>query len=181
MKRTLLLIGLLLSFTSTGYAEVLDVFHFSGNEWVKWDVPSKYGFIGGFIAGGAYVAIGSQTEMINKNIKKEEVLIGKPGEKKDEISSLIMYLQDDNEKDLARYFIKGIASDQLVAGLDELYINSHHRSIKVVDAIYLVRKKLEGTSSDEINATIEYLISGKDIRKLHFTDRNGKFQAVIFP
>lgn len=181
MKRTLLLTALLFAFVSTGYAQVLDVFHFSGNEWVKWDIPSKYGFIGGFIAGGAYVAIGSQTEMINKDMKKEEISIGKPGEKKDEISSLIMYLQDDNEKDLARYFIKGIASDQLVAGLDELYVNPHHRSIKVVDAIYLVRKQIEGASSDEINATLEYLISGKDIKKLHFTDRNGKFQAVTFP
>ncbi|MDO8283152.1 MAG: hypothetical protein Q7U10_11125 [Thermodesulfovibrionia bacterium] len=181
MKRTFLLIALLFSFVSTGNAEVLDVFHFSGNEWVRWDVPSKYGFIGGFIAGGAYVAISSQADMINKDMKNEEVSTKKPGEKKDEITSLIMYLQDDNEKDMTRFFIKGIASDKLVAGLDELYINSHHRSIKVVDAIYLVRKKIEGVSSDEINATLEYLISGKDIKKLHFTDKNGKFQAVTFP
>jgi hypothetical protein len=183
MRQIVLLIVLLVCFVSPGYAQVTDVFQFSGHEWVRWDVQSKYGFIGGFIAGGAYVAIGSQTEMINKPLG------GKAGsservdssDHKDVISTLIMYLQDDKEKDLTRYFIKGITSDQIVKGLDMLYRNQHHRNIKVVDAIYLVRKQLEGASPEEINATIEYLMSGKDIKKLHYTDKEGKFQAVIFP
>jgi hypothetical protein len=183
MKRIALSIILLLSFASSGQALVTDVFQFSGYEWARWDSPSKYGFIGGFIAGGAYVAIGSQTEMVNKpqESKIESGELAGSSDNKDVVTTLIMYLQDDKEKDLARYFIKGVPSDQLVNGLDALYKNRHHRGIKVVDAIYLVRKQLEGASREEINATIEYLISGKDIKKLHYTDANGKFQAVIFP
>jgi hypothetical protein len=183
MKKIALLILLLLSFVSSGYAQVTDVFQFSGHEWAKWDVPSKYGFIGGFIAGGAYVAIGSQTAMINRplEVKTESGELIGDSDKKDVVSTLIMYLQDDKEKDLTRYFIKGFPSNQIVNGLDVLYKNHHHRRIKVVDAIYLVRKQLEGASTEEINATIEYLISGKNIKKLHYTDRDGKFQAVVFP
>jgi len=183
MKKIALLSVLLLCFISTANAQVMDVFHFSGSEWVKWDTPSKYGFIGGFIAGGAYVAIGSQTTMIDKapvNPDRPEVVQGDDADG-DVISTLIMYLQEDSEKDLARYFIKGIPSNNIVEGLDNLYKNRHHRGIRVVDAIYLVRKQYEGASTEEIRATIEYLISGKDIKKLHYKDRSGKFQAVTFP
>ncbi|MBI4844128.1 MAG: hypothetical protein HY809_07395 [Nitrospirae bacterium] len=182
MKRVLL-IALLFFSASPCRAEVLDVFQFSGNEWVKWDSSLKYGFIGGFIAGGAYVAINSQTELIDRPAGDKEPSSGiqDDSSKKDIISSMIMYLKDDKENDLTRYFIKGVPSNKIVKGLDELYVNPHHRGIKVVDAVYLVRKQIDGASSEEIAATIEYLISGKDISKLHFKDKSGAFRAVRFP
>jgi len=186
MIRRVLLAAMLLCFASTGHAQLMDVFQFSGYQWVKWDTPSKYGYIGGFIAGGAYNAIASQTGMIDKMPDKGQVpedKADKAGDtaKKDVITSLIMYLQDDEVRDLTRYFIKGIPSNEIVNGLDQLYMNHHHYGIKVVDAIYLVRKQHEGASKEEINATIEYLVSGKDMTKLHYRDKNGKFQAVKFP
>ncbi len=183
MKRIALIAVLLFGLTSAADARVMDVFHFSGNEWVTWSTPSKYGFIGGFIAGGAYVAIGSQTDMIDNALvdEKEPDEIMGDDSGKDVISTLIMYLQDDSEKDLARYFIKGLPSNKIVDGLDALYKNRHHRRIRVVDAVYLVRKQYEGASAEEILATIEYLVSGKNIQKLHYKDKAGKFKAVTFP
>jgi hypothetical protein len=67
---------------------------------------------------------------------------------------------------IQRYAMSGITIGQMISGLDELYKDYKNVNIYIQEAIYVVKKQINGSSSEEIEAILQYLRSGRDYNKL---------------
>ena len=182
----------LLVFPLYVHAQKQDVSKFDGNDWREWEDFRKYSFISGFIAGTNYLVkcnIQTQEEEYDSD-KASEVFISYvvPNEKKPkntfsrkEVSLLLGNTKEDFNSSLFRYTIFGITNDQIVDGLELLYIDFKNRQIKLNDAIYVVKKQIKGASPEEVEAILQYLRAEKDYKKLFYTDKEGKKKYVPFP
>ncbi len=74
-----------------------------------------------------------------------------------------------------------ITIGQIVEGLDVLYSDFKNRNIKINDAIYVVKRQIEGASEEHIEAMLQYLRSGKKTEKLMYKDSDGNTIYIVFP
>jgi len=72
---------------------------------------------------------------------------------------------------------------QLKEGLDVFYKDFKNKQIRIHDAIYVVRKQIEGTLSSDIERLLVWLRQGKkDKELLNVRDRDGKIvRTITFP
>jgi hypothetical protein len=193
MKRMLfLLIVCLMLCSSNANAGEKDIGNLDGHDWTEWQANAKVNFIGGFIAGAGHV--------IGQNIKVQDRMydspkafqayisftstkVAKPKEtfSREEVSLVLGKSKEVFNNQLYTYNISGITNSQIVDSLNLLYSNFKNKGIKLVDAIYLMKRKIKGASSAEEEAILQYLRAGKDSDKLFYKDTDGEIKLISFP
>jgi hypothetical protein len=193
MKRMLLLlIVCLMLCPSNANAGEKDIGNLDGHDWTEWQANEKVNFIGGFIAGAGHV--------IGQNIKVQDRMydspkafqayisftstkVAKPKEtfSREEVSLVLGKSKEVFNNQLYAYNISGITNSQIVDSLNLLYSNFKNKGIKLVDAIYLIKRKIKGASSAEEEAILQYLRAGKDSDKLFYKDTDGEIKLISFP
>lgn len=183
-----------------GWGEERDISNYDGNEWRIWDSSHKVFFISGFISSTAYIVSENLISLSkNYNSKEAEKLSEEfykslyDKEKKDknkkilfstiEISLLMEQEKAIKNRAIYKYVIENITNGQIKDGLDVLYEDFKNRSIKITDAIYVVKKQIEGTPQDDIEKILLWLRGGKkDFTQLFVKNENGDFVRLIdFP
>ena len=168
----------------------------NGTAWNDFNDMMKIFYIYGCISSSTYITTGSLGELIdtddkeNEQIKKlQEVVFFKPDKKKmfsrDEMEvfskSMFNLSTDISNVSIQRYAMSGITIGQMISGLDELYKDYKNVNIYIQEAIYVVKKQINGSSSEEIEAILQYLRSGRDYNKLNYTDKDGRIKKANFP
>ena len=162
MKKIILALFLIL-IPTVGIAEN-DIGEYNGNTWRSWTGQIKPNYIVGFIAGSNYVIQNSLP--ISKYILEN---------KNDPIEVRELFL--------TRYSITNITSGQIVDGLNMFYEDFRNRNILLMDAIYVIKKQIKGSTPEDIERILLYLRSDKkEDKHLRIKDEKGKIIKIIsFP
>ena len=186
-----ILSGFFLVLFLVGYGYAGGVEDLDGNDWINMDKVSKMSFAGGFLVGSRYVIKETTVSLpYSYNPEKASKLyfdgyIG--GERKklsrQEIDIMLLRVEASRNEKLKNYAITNMQWYDITEGLDKLYEKSKNRSIKVTDAIYVVKKQAEEVSPNDIERILQYLQQDKkDISALMVIDEKGKVVNVIsFP
>lgn len=193
----ILIIGLLLLISSTGFSGKEDVGDFDGNDWEGWPEVRKLSFLSGFLAGSNIILENKMDPfycslIVSNKYKPEEaqkiwetLFEGKKKKvafSKQEVALLLDYEIVSRNQALDRYGIYGITNGQLQEGLNLFYSDFRNKQIKLFSALYLVKNQIKGTSSEEIEATIEWLRGGgRDFSKRFYFSKDGKKKYINFP
>ena len=183
----------------------------SGNDWNKWDHDKKLGFIDGFTSGSDWVATNSlfpDSAFFPNNKKGDalrqgakaiwEQITNEAGqsisnqrassEKKYTATEILLYSMYDSYKknDLYNKAIIKTPNAEMVSGLNQFYIDQANAKVLISNAVYLVKKKLSGAPTEDINELLPYLRGEKENQGgwgiFPVYDKNGKVVRVIeFP
>jgi hypothetical protein len=189
MKKLLSSFLIVFLLVESGYAA--GVADLDGNDWVTMDEVSKMSFTGGFLVGSSYV-IDENTVPLPNSFNPEEAsklyfdgYIGGKRKKlsRHELNIMLQRVENSRNEKLSNYALSKIPWYKITVGLDKLYRNSKNRSIRVTDAIYVVKKQAEGLPETHIEKILLYLQLGKkDLSPLMVVDEKGKVVSVIrFP
>lgn len=179
-------------------AEKANISELNGNDWKSLSHANKTAFTLGVISSANYVAKQniSYTPIIPEHeydTKKAIALFS--GFEKSKSRKPIAYSKKEvdlmREHDrrignysLRRYSIFSITNIQLYEGLETLYNDSKNTNILLNEAVYLVRKQLQGASEAEIQAILLWLRTPARERtfdQLIYTDKMEKAFYVTFP
>jgi hypothetical protein len=128
-----------------------------GNDWAGYSEAIKAGYVIGFLSGSYGVIAG--------NIQK-----GKDRGSKARNSQL------------GQYFIGGISPNQIISGLDSLYGDFKNKQIRLIFAVYIVKKQISGGSAEEIESILQYMRTDMtDPSKLNYIDKDGKKKMASLP
>ena len=158
---------LALIFTTPGSG---DIFKNNGNDWRGLEVSAKIYYVTGFIAGSRAVSEGYDSYECTLDSKADEKFLSVYSKK--ELKGMCLII-----KETRRLNIFDITVDTIVKGLDQFYSDYKNRSIKMKDAVYVVKGQIEGRSEMDINHILLYLRSG-DIENLIV--RNEKGEPISF-
>ena len=134
-----------------------NIIDMDGDDWTGFAEAIKIGYILGFQSGTYGVIIGN----LQKNAKNRDSKAW--------------------NNQLVQYYLGKITVGQIINGLDVLYGDFKNKQIKLVYAVYIVKKQINGASSEEIEAILQYLRSNMDSSKLYFIDKDGKKKKVDLP
>lgn len=204
--RKMVLMLLLILIPIQSWSETTDISENDGNNWRTWDRVKKVFFIEGYIFGSSKVIKENYDSISDDYNEKDGNQIYL-----DYYASFLDTIEDESKKilfsnketkliidketifknnRLRRYGIFNITVGQMGDGLDVLYEDFKNRSIPITDAIYVVKKQINGASNDDVERILLYLRSGKTNRKpLMVTDpydsdsiEKGNFPRIIeFP
>lgn len=101
----------------------------------------------------------------------------------DEVRLLLAYEKELRNKKLIEYGVFDVSVEEIITGVDRLYLEPKNRNISIVDAMYLVRKKSQGAPPEDMERLVNYLRGGKKDRSiLNVKDERGKTRRIIhFP
>jgi hypothetical protein len=198
MKKTFI-ICLLLLVPSYSFADKVDINEFDGNTWQGWTVIEKVFFAEGFISGTSYIISngsedvifstfwGSQEYSTDKANKVWQIFYDVEKKKKAtfnrrDVSLMLDSRITDKNASLSKFGIYQISVGQITDGLDLFYSDFKNKQIKLGSAIYVVKKQIEGSSSEEIEALVQWLRGGgTDFTKRYYIDKEGKKEYISFP
>jgi len=158
-----------------------DIIQNNGIAWNNFDENMKIFYLLGFVSAAQHVSMGSYAgtqdfnDKENKQIKQlADRILSDQGKKeknkkmmftKDEMQlwgKAIINLKDDSQNNvLGRYMLPKITIGQIRNGLDVLYKEIMNVSISIPDAIYVVKKQIEGLSNEDTEKILLYLRAGK--------------------
>ncbi len=172
-----------------------------GNDWISWGPVTKLAFVEGFKSGSDYV-IRNNDGLANfplperydvsraESVQREFYNVCKlPGSQKDvtfsagDVVLLIARGKTERKKVMLDLSMADYSAERIVDGIDSFY-NDHYdlRDIKIQDAVYYVRKRLERAPAEELKRILNYLKSGKEPDWLTVYDEKGKVKRLItFP
>lgn len=193
MKKVILCLFLMIISFTLSFAEKQDVMKFDGNDWRSWDYLRRLNFIAGFIAGSSYVVTenlyivprefdtNKAEELSNSywEMDEEKKSFKKNFFLRSEVSILLENRDKDRNVQSYRYSIGGITNSQIVDGVNFLYEDFKNRAINLNDAIYVVKKQVEGTKPEDIERILLFLRGGK--KDYFFKDAEGRFKFIEFP
>lgn len=189
-----------------GYLRVLN-----GDDWKNWDHEKRLGFIDGFICGSDWVATNSlfpDSVFFPNDDKGRTIRQGAKAlwdqvtneagqsisnkrassEKKYTATEVLLYSMYDSYKknDLYNKAIIKTLNAEIVNGLNQFYLDQENAKVLISNAVYLVKKKLNGAPTEDINELLPYLRGEKENRGgfgiFPVYDKNGKVVRVIeFP
>lgn len=177
---------------NTANAEKRDVGDPDGYDWIEWQASAKVNFIKGFVAGTGHV-IGHNIKAHDEKYDSPKAFqayvsflstkAAKPKEtfSREEVSLVLGKSKEVFNNQLFTYNIDGITNTQIVDGLNLLYSDFKNKKIKVIDAIYVVKRKIKGASSAEEEAILQYLRAGKESDKLFYKETDGEIKLISFP
>ena len=192
-------IGLLLSILLCNpvFAQKTIVSEFDGSDWQAWTEAKKYNFLTGFLLGTSYV-IRNNEPFMSKNYSNPQFdgmrkkLSGNEGGKrkhaqasfnKAEVILWGHYRAAMVQNGLSDFTVVEITVNQLSKGMDELYKDPKNAKIRIADAIYTVKKQINGTSRGDIEKILAFLREEKrDPAALWVHDGKGKVvKSIAFP
>lgn len=189
--KVLFLITLLFLAPLSGSAQQKTIEDNDGNDWRGWVPQHKISFIMGFIAGAHYVITYNidNTKYGGENFtpqKGSEIYLSFFDAKKktftrQEVELLMEYGAYSQVIALGKYSVGNIIIGQILDGLDSFYGDFKNRKIKISDAIYVVKKQIQGASSEEVEMLCQWLRSDRSSDKRFYTDKDGKTQLIYFP
>jgi hypothetical protein len=176
----------------------------NGHDWTSWNHDQKLAFMAGFIAGSNWVvsnSLFSESLFPNDGVRQRSKVIwaevtdeaGKAiSSPKTQLSQkytaidVLMYSMYDAYKknDSYQKAIIKVSDADIVDGLNQLYSSNENLKIIVSNATYLVQKKLNGVSANDINILLPYLRGEKEVPPGWIIPvyENGKFIKIIdFP
>jgi len=189
-----------LLFPISGLTETKYMNNFDGNDWREWNPTSRSMFITGFLAGTGYAS--KKSEFISYTINnfdfqkaadlywslvdtllEEKGKVSKKYYSEAEVKQIMEFESKRNKVEIDNYAISNIKVGQIKDGLNLIYADFKNRKILLVDLIYVVRKQINGSSPEEIEAILQWLRSpDKDSKKLpEFIEKDGKKKTVTFP
>lgn len=156
-----------------------DIDDMDGNAWRVNSYIWKQGYVAGFFAGSSYVV----SDNLYPTAKDYDI---DNTNKLDEVGILLEDQKAQKNKQLTRYiFLVGtVTNTQVTEGLDKVYEDFKNRSIKLRDAVYLVKKQIEGTPQEDIERILLFLRGGKRdyFKHLFIKDEKGKLiRYILFP
>ena len=157
IRKTIFCVCLIMLLARFGYGEK-PLGDDDGNDWKELEKIEKTMSSAGFIIGSNYV-VGENTceDMLFIN-----ELTTESGKKVSEFSQGLAESEKIRNTILQRFSLCNITVGQIVEGLDILYKDFKNRGIKISDAIYVVKRQIEGASPDDIEKILIYLRSGKE-------------------
>ena len=169
IRKTIFCVCLIMLLARCGYgAERKDL---NGNDWQEWNRMTKATYILGFTNGSIYLVSHNLVDIILLEAnKKRQFSI----EETNKITKSIKQ----------RYYSSyNISVGQIVEGIDILYKDFKNKGIRISDAIYVVKRQIEGTSPEDIEKILIYLRSNyKNVESLITRDKNGEMiNFVEFP
>jgi hypothetical protein len=197
MKRLLLIIFIIL-YPCLLHAEMSNISEITGNDWKTLSYANKTAFTLGVISSANYVAkqnisyspIVSEQEYDTKKAialfsgfeksKSRKVIVYN----KKEVDLMREHTRRTGNYLLRRYSILRITNIQLYEGLEKLYDDFKNTNILLNEAVYLVRKQIQGASDEEIQAILLWLRTPANQRtfdQLIYTDKMGKAFYATFP
>lgn len=130
-KKSLLIACYLISIKALAYAGFQDA---NGNEWQTWNRDRKTFYTGGFVSGSNNGAMGMCAAINNP--------------------------PDPLVHALTRLLFHNLTVDQLLDGIDSLYLDFKNRNIPFAFAIYVVRNQIIGTPQEDIERILLWLRTG---------------------
>lgn len=197
MKRLLLIIFIIL-YPCLLYAEKVNISELNGNDWKTLSNANKTAFTLGVISSANYVTnqnISYAPIVPEQEYDTKKAIALFSGFEKSKSRKVVVY----NKKEvdlmrehtrrtgnylLRRYSIFRITNIQLYEGLEKLYDDFKNTNILLNEAVYLVRKQLQGASDEEVQAILVWLRTPANQRtfdQLIYTDKMGKVFYATFP
>lgn len=185
IKKTIFCVCLIMLLARCGYGEN-NLGDLDGNEWqemgeseVDGATLEKTTFIEGFMCAINYVVERNMDELEQSLMKHAT----EEGEKVSEFLQGAVFQEKSRNINLQRYSIYNITVGQTVDGIDILYKDFKNKGIKISDAIYVVKRQIEGTSPEDIEKILIYLRSNyENYEPLITRDKTGKIINYIqFP
>ncbi|MEK7280396.1 MAG: hypothetical protein AAB090_07105 [Nitrospirota bacterium] len=194
MKKVILGFFLVIVFYTLSFAQKQDTLKIDGNDWKTWGLLEKKSFIAGFLAGSGQV-VGENIYPLPKDFTSEKALdtfFISTAEKNSSFSrdDVLDALDTENwhrNMQIIRYGIYDITDVQIVDGLNSLYEDFKNRSIKLRDAVYVVKKQIKGAPAEHIERILRYLRGDKQDVDLLKIDRGyrdkekGRVEFIEFP
>lgn len=128
-----------------------------GDDWTGFPEAIKLGYVMGFQSGTYGMIIGNY----QKNAKTRD--------------------SKARNGQLAEYFIGNMSPGQIISGIDSLYGDFKNKQIKLLFAVYIIKKQINGGSAEEIEAILQYFRSNMDPGKLAYIDKDGKKKMATLP
>ncbi|MGD0625712.1 MAG: hypothetical protein ABSB32_13450 [Thermodesulfobacteriota bacterium] len=189
--KTPFLITLLLLCPAMGIAQQKTIEMYDGSDWENWSATHKLYFIEGFLSGAHYIIdfhMGHTHYAGDKFTPQKgfEFYLSTIGEEKktftrEEMELLMEYAAYEEKSDLGKYYVADITLGQIVDGLNTFYGDFKNRRIRISDAVYVVKKQIQGASSEEIEVLCQWLRSDRDAKKQFYKDKDGKMRYIPFP
>lgn len=185
IRKTIFCVCLIMLLARCGYGEII-LGEENGNDWqemgeseVDGATLEKTTFISGFMCAINYVVERNMDDLwqgLNK-------IATEKGEKVSEYLQGSASHERIRNSQLKRYSIYNITVGQTVDGIDILYKDFKNKGIKISDAIYVVKRQIEGTSPEDIEKILIYLRSNyENYEPLITRDKTGKIIGGIqFP
>jgi hypothetical protein len=174
-----------------------DISDNDGNDWNAFSESFKTGYVCGFMSASSYVVEDNtdQFGFISRVYKDPDkaykiwvkTIIGADSTSRlftrYDCRTLVGYARHLKNEDLKPYTIFEITVKQIMDGLDELYRDFKNRSIKMQDAIYVVKKQIKGSPEDEVEKILLFLRGDKmNFDVLYIYDKKGEVTGYIhFP
>lgn len=192
MKKILLIL-ILISIPLVSRAEIIDPLEYNGNDWKVWDGNRKSNYITGFMVGSGYVIAKNQfyssvsfdqekatslwIETMSTSAQKQKAY------KADDVRLVVFREAEFIRSSLSNLLIVNISSGQIIDGLDILYKDFKNRNILLADAIYVIKKQITGSSTEDIERILLYLRSDrKEDGHLRIKDEKGSIiRTISFP
>jgi len=197
MKRLILIIFIVL-YPCLLNAEKSNISEINGNDWKTLSYANKIAFTLGVISSANYVAkqnIYYAPIVPEQEYDSKKAIALFSGFEKSKSKKIIVYnkkevdlMREHSRRTgnflLKRYSIFNITNIQLHEGLDKLYDDFNNTNILLNEAVYLVRKQIQGASDDEIQAILLWLRTPANQRtfdQLIYKDKMGKAFYATFP
>ena len=179
ISKTIFCVCLIIFLARCGYGATGDTRDLNGYDWQKSDSSENDAFVLGFMIGSCYVVEENMDEL-NQSLMKDAT---EKGEKVSEFLEGAVFQEKIRNSILQRFSFYNITAGQIVDGIDILYKDFKNKGIRILDAIYVVKRQIEGTSPEDIEKILIYLRSNYENREPLITrDKNGKIINYIqFP
>ena len=140
-----------------GLGAAKSIVDIDGNDWSGYSEAIKAGYVIGFLSRSYGVIAGNMQKGKDRSSKTRNSQLG-------------------------QYFIGGISPSQIITGLDALYGDFKNKQIKLIFAVYIVKKQISGGSAEEIESILQYMRTDMtDPSKLHYVDKDGKKKMAALP
>ncbi len=190
-----------LLFSISGFTETKKIDENNGNDWREWNLVMKTMYVSGFLAGTSYIYDKSEYISYTNNrfdfkkasdmywslvesLLEEKEKVPKKIYTKEEVRQILEFESKRNNVEINNFAILKISVSQIRDGLNLLYDDFKNRQILLVDAIYVVKKQINGSSNEEVEAVLQWLRSPDKKSKKglpEFIEKDGTKKPVIFP
>ncbi len=162
-----------------------------GVMWKSWSMATKKIFLAGFMTATDYINAHQVPNYLgdSKTIplarysdyadlahsRRERYAAG-------EVTALLNFVRHEQFNDLKRFRLSTITMNDLILGIDSFYSEYKNTSIRITDSFYFVKRKLEGTTDEELQAVLKHLRNpDSKAAEIVFTDRQGEIGVATFP
>ena len=148
---------------------------YDGHEWSNWTTFEKGKFLIGFTSGSGYVVSSSWDPLFETEKNIFAKIMG------------VTEREIEKYKRIQRHHILGITIGQLKDGLNSFYNDFRNKRIRLGTAIYIVKKQIEVSPPEEVNAIIHHLRKHPKhddysfFTGMKYKDKSGNERQVIFP